>query len=126
MEKEIFEPFENPHSNNYSNFYSLMDNLEDCNISSISVNSNYSNYNFICKQCGKIPKIISFKKKAINIICSCSDSLREISISNFIFDNLNNSENDNNLPDILHCSEHKKEKIMLYCKNAKKIYVINV
>ena len=113
----MVEQYDISNSNNYSNFYSAMDNLETCNISSILVNPLYNSYNFICIKCGKIPKIISFKKDKIKIICSCSDSPREIFINN-IFEYLNDSKTNNNLQEIFYFSEHKNEKIMIYCKKC--------
>ena len=119
MEQEMVEQYDISNSNNYSHFYSAMDNLEECNISSILVNPLYFSYNFICIKCGKIPKIISFKKEKIKYICSCFDSPREIFIKN-IFKYLNDSKVNKNLQEIFHCCEHKNEKIMLYCKKCEK------
>ena len=118
--EQLIEQFDIYNSNNYSNFYPSMDNLEECNISSVSLNLS-SSYPFVCKKCGKIPKITSFKKEKIKIICSCSNSPKEILISEIISDYLNSSEFDiNNLRKIFHCSKHKEEKTMFYCNNCKK------
>ena len=118
MEQGIIEQFDIYNTNNnYSNFYP--DNLQSNNISSIK-NPFYDGYNFICIKCGKIPKIISFKKEIIKIICSCFDSPKEVFIKNIKKFYLHESKNDNNLQKIFYCNEHKDEKFIVYCKKCEK------
>ena len=113
-------------SKNLSNFYpSSMDSLESCNISSIHINPLKSGYHFICKKCDEIPKIVSFKKDKIKLICSCQESPKEILIKN-IFNHLIVSDDEISIPKKFRCSEHKNEKIYFFVRNVEKIVVINV
>ena len=106
-------------SKNSSNFYPLsIDGLDECNISSIKINSPYANYHFICKRCKEIPTIVCFKKNNIKLMCSCSDSPKEILMKN-IFDYLKESKDENKIPKKFRCSKHN-EKNIFYCRKCDK------
>ena len=114
--------FDNLISNNYSNFYDLsVENLNTCNISSININPLYSCYHFICKVCDEIPKIVSFKKDKIKLVCSCQSSPKEIEIKK-IFEYLIESDNENKIPKPFRCNIHTNEKNIFYCRKCGQNY----
>ena len=118
LELSMAELYDICNSKNFSNFYPLsMGSLEACNISSININPLYSSYNFICKECKEIPKIICFKKDKIRVVCSCQNFPKEISIKN-IFDYLIDSVDEYKIPEKYQCRMHKNEKTIFFCKTC--------